>query len=100
MATLDDGKGRGFSASVSEDQRLAVEAKVKEREFYVSRDDGQAYSISSNSASKNRRSSTFQRNTGLNLAPNDPVSSLESVNPAEAYPVSRKPVLPVGKVES
>ncbi len=44
---LEDGKGRGFSASVSESNRLNVSAKTNPRAFYISRDDGLAFTLSS-----------------------------------------------------
>ncbi len=34
---IDDGRGRGLSASVSEDNRLNVSSKAAPRPFYVSR---------------------------------------------------------------
>lgn len=43
---IEDGKGSGKSASVSSVQRLNVSAKINPRIFYISRDDGQAYSAS------------------------------------------------------
>lgn len=44
---IHDGKGRGFSMSVSEDNRGNMSAKIGPRIFYVSRDFGQAFSITS-----------------------------------------------------
>ena len=40
---IEDGKGRGFQASVSESQRLNVSSKTAERIFYISRDNGLAF---------------------------------------------------------
>ncbi len=42
---LEDGKGRGLMASVSESNRLNVSAKSNPRMFYISRDDQQAFSV-------------------------------------------------------
>ncbi len=44
---LEDGKGRGYNASVSESNRLNVSAKSNPRAFYISRDEGLAFTISS-----------------------------------------------------
>ena len=44
---IDDGRGRGLSASVSEDNRLNVSSKSAPRPFYVSRDSGLSFSVSS-----------------------------------------------------
>jgi hypothetical protein len=44
---IEDGKGRGFVASVSESNRLNVSAKINPRAFYVSRDDGLAFNVAS-----------------------------------------------------
>ena len=43
---LDDGKGRGTTASVGLDNRLDVSGKISSRATYVSRDTGQCYSWS------------------------------------------------------
>ena len=40
---IEDGKGRGFNASVSESNRLNVSAKTNPRTFYVSRNDGLSF---------------------------------------------------------
>ena len=42
---IQDGKGRGPEASVSEDHRLNVSAKTNPRLFYVSRDDELAFNV-------------------------------------------------------
>ncbi len=42
---IDDGRGRGFSASVSESNRFNVSAKTASRAYYVSRNDSQAFSL-------------------------------------------------------
>lgn len=44
---IEDGKGRGFSVSVSESNRLNVSAKIAHRSYYVSRDRRQAFAITS-----------------------------------------------------
>jgi len=49
--TIEDGAGRGFSASVSESNRLNVSGKVAARAYYVSRDDKLAFTVSSVDAS-------------------------------------------------
>ena len=40
---IEDGKGKSGDASVSSSQRLNVSAKTRDRMFYVSRDEEQAY---------------------------------------------------------
>lgn len=45
--TVEDGKGRGFQASVSESNRMNVSAKTNPRIFYTSRDSGQAFMLTS-----------------------------------------------------
>tara|TARA_R110000803_G_scaffold41208_1_gene88694 strand:+ start:952 stop:1509 length:558 start_codon:yes stop_codon:yes gene_type:complete len=40
---IEDGKGKNGDASVSTAQRLNVSAKTRDRLFYISRDDEQAY---------------------------------------------------------
>jgi len=49
--TVDDGAGRGYSASVSDVLRLNVSAKTAERPFYISRDDQLAFTATSHVAS-------------------------------------------------
>lgn len=44
---IDDGKGRGFVASVSDDNRLNISAKTNPRIYYVSRDKGLAFMLTS-----------------------------------------------------
>ncbi len=44
---IDDGKGRGRVASVSEDHRLNSSAKTNPRIYYVSRDNGLAFILTS-----------------------------------------------------
>jgi hypothetical protein len=44
---IEDGKGRGYTSSVSESNRLNVSAKTNPRSFYISRDEGLAFTISS-----------------------------------------------------
>lgn len=44
---IEDGRGRGFKASVSSTNRLNASAKSNPRIYYISRDDGQAYSFES-----------------------------------------------------
>jgi len=41
---LEDGRGRGYSASISESNRLNVSAKSNPRMFYISRDEQRAFS--------------------------------------------------------
>jgi hypothetical protein len=48
---IADGAGSGKEASVTSDNRLDVSSRANPRIYYVSRDDGQAYSVSSNDAS-------------------------------------------------
>jgi len=48
---LDDGKGRGYSSSVSESLRLNVSSKSNPRIFYISRDDGLAFVANSTDTS-------------------------------------------------
>jgi hypothetical protein len=43
---IEDGKGRGYISSVSESNRLNVSAKANPRSFYISRDDGLAFTVS------------------------------------------------------
>lgn len=45
--TIDDGRGRGFRASVSEKHRLNISSKTARRVFYISRDDKRAFSVTS-----------------------------------------------------
>jgi hypothetical protein len=45
MATIDDGKGTGKQAGVTDTNRLDVSAKTEERIYYVSRDDKKAFSV-------------------------------------------------------
>ena len=42
---VEDGKGRGYSASVSESNRFNVSSKSNPRMFYVSRDEKLAFSV-------------------------------------------------------
>lgn len=42
---IEDGRGRGYRASVSESNRFNVSAKIDPRSFYVSRDDGLAFKL-------------------------------------------------------
>ena len=44
---IEDGRGRGYISSVSESNRLNVSSKANPRAFYISRDDGLAFNISS-----------------------------------------------------
>jgi hypothetical protein len=44
---IEDGRGRGYISSVSESNRLNVSAKSNPRSFYISRDDGLAFTLSS-----------------------------------------------------
>lgn len=44
---IEDGKGRGYISSVSESNRLNVSAKTNPRAFYVSRDNGLAFYLTS-----------------------------------------------------
>jgi hypothetical protein len=48
---IEDGKGRGLLASVSSTNRLNASAKTNPRIFYSSRDDGQAFTVTSLGAS-------------------------------------------------
>ena len=41
--TIDDGKGRGYVASVSDDNRVNTSSQINPRIFYISRDDGLAF---------------------------------------------------------
>ncbi len=50
---IADGKGKHGNAAVSLNQRLDVSARTATRAFYVSRDDGEAYTWSSEVASAN-----------------------------------------------
>ena len=43
MAKIEDGKGKNGDASVSTTQRLNVSAKIRDRTFYASRDDGLSF---------------------------------------------------------
>lgn len=47
MSIIEDGKGRGFVASVSSSNRLNSSTKANPRIYYISRDDGQAFSFTS-----------------------------------------------------
>lgn len=42
---IEDGKGRGYNASVSSAHRLNVSSKSLDRIFYISRDDGRAFNL-------------------------------------------------------
>lgn len=44
---IEDGKGRGFKASVSSTNRLNASSKSNPRIYYISRDDGQAFTYES-----------------------------------------------------
>jgi hypothetical protein len=44
---IEDGKGRGYISSVSESNRLNVSAKSNPRAYYISRDDGLAFTLNS-----------------------------------------------------
>lgn len=44
---IEDGKGRGFKASISESNRLNVSSKSNPRLFYISRDDELAFVVTS-----------------------------------------------------
>lgn len=48
---IEDGKGRGYSSSVSQANRLNVSSKSNPRLFYISRDDQEAYTAVSTDAS-------------------------------------------------
>ena len=50
MVRIEDGKGTGVVASVSSDNRLDVSSRVAPRDFYISRDIGQVYTITSEDA--------------------------------------------------
>lgn len=52
MVFIQDGKGGGKNASVSSTNRLDVSSRQNPRIFYVSRDNGQAYSWSSTTAAQ------------------------------------------------
>ena len=45
MSFINDGKGRGFKASVSSSNRLNVSAKSNPRAYYLSRDEENCFSI-------------------------------------------------------
>lgn len=44
---IEDGKGTGKKAGVTEDQRLQTSARASTRSYYASRDDGQVYTWTS-----------------------------------------------------
>lgn len=48
---IEDGKGKGFIAGVSKDNRLETSSKSSIRSFYISRDDGQVFNLNSHDAS-------------------------------------------------
>lgn len=50
MVRIDDGKGRGTAAAVNSVNRLDVSARSAARDFYISRDDGQVYTVISEDA--------------------------------------------------
>jgi len=50
MVRIEDGAGKGFSAKVTNDNRLQSESKSSSRDFFISRDDGQAFHLVSEDA--------------------------------------------------
>lgn len=50
MVKIEDGKGKGTSASVNSVNRLDVSSRSSSRDFYISRDNGQVYTITSEDA--------------------------------------------------
>ena len=51
MVKIEDGTGKGFAAAVNSLNRLAVSARAAPRDFFISRDTGQVYTITSEDAS-------------------------------------------------
>jgi len=45
MGILEDGKGKGYQAEVTANNRLNTSAKTESRIYYVSRDDKKAFSV-------------------------------------------------------
>lgn len=45
MVRIEDGKGRGTTAAVNSVNRLDVSSRTAPRDFYISRDDGQVYTV-------------------------------------------------------
>ena len=60
---IGDGTGSGAQAGVSTDNRLDVSARVNPREYYVSRDTGQAYAWTSTDATSAAEESISVQNT-------------------------------------
>jgi len=50
MVRIEDGKGSGLIAAVTKTNRVAVESSSSERDFFISKDDGQAYHVVSEDA--------------------------------------------------
>lgn len=42
---IEDARGKGYKASVSVTNRLNVSAKTAQRSFYINRDDGECYNV-------------------------------------------------------
>jgi len=59
MVRIEDGKGTGVIAEVTSKNRLAVDASVSVRDFFVSRDEGQAYHVVSEDATAVANEETF-----------------------------------------
>jgi hypothetical protein len=47
---IEDGKGKGSKAGVSSDNRLDTSSRSNSRSFYISRDEGSCFSLSSHDA--------------------------------------------------
>ncbi len=68
MSLIDDGKGRGYSASVSSVNRLNVSAKSNPRSYYISREDGEFYSWYSTYSAADSDIVIYVKNTSQSLS--------------------------------
>jgi len=59
MVRIEDGKGSGVIAQVTTKNRLSVDAAVSTRDFFVSKDEGQAYHVVSEDATAVANEETF-----------------------------------------
>ena len=60
---IEDARGRGYKASVSTTNRLNVSAKTAQRSFYISRDAGDCYNVTSSFSAATGNEVIYLQNT-------------------------------------
>jgi len=80
---IEDGSGKGFAAQVTDDNRLATESKTANRDFFISRDQGQSYHVVSEDATAVANEETIylqNTSTTLNLFIDHIIISTDTAN--------------------